>query len=379
MQKRPLSGRRRALFLAAPYLAFALVLLGVEGGVRATRPHLSSLDLFVTAPEQQAQFRDAHDVRIYEGDPLLFWRLLPGLRDAPWDLTRVTTNAQHLRYDRPLGRKAPGTVRVLCFGDSVTFGYRVPLVFVKRPDDYNRDWVSYPVLLERRLREANPGRNIEVVPFAVPGYSSYQGFAWARRDLARFEPDLVTACFGWNDISRRRLSDRDAMRTDPWNVAARAVLARSQALAYLWRFRQTWRAAVPAPLVAEEAAAAGLPMRVGRADHVENVLGIARLARAAGARALVVGAVYRDRVSHPPEGDDIAGHRAALRAAAEREGIPYLEIPELTESGHPDNDDLFGEHIHPNHRGHRLMADRVLAAIASRALLPGLNVPVGAP
>jgi lysophospholipase L1-like esterase len=354
-----------------PYLVFGLLLLAVEGGVRATRPNLSSLDLFVTAPEQQAQFRDAHDVRIFEGDPLLFWRLLPNLREAQWDLTRVTTNAQGLRYDHHVGPKAKGALRVLCFGDSVTFGYRVPLVFVKRPDEYNREWVSYPVLLERRLRAANPGRTIEVLPLAVPGYSSHQGLLWARRDLARFEPDLVTACFGWNDISRRRVSDRDAMPTEAWNVAGRALLARSQALAYLWRLRQASSTPESASRGAGSAAAA---MRVGREEHVENVLGIARLAREKGAHALVIGAIYRDRDAHPPEGDDIAGHRAALRAAAEREEIPYLEIPELTESHHPENTALFGEHIHPNHRGHRLMADRVLQAIAAHSLLPGVRV-----
>jgi lysophospholipase L1-like esterase len=353
-----------------PYLVFGLLLLAVESGVRATRPNLSSLDLFVTAPEQQAQFRDAHDVRIFEGDPVLFWRLLPNLRDAQWDLTRVTTNAQHLRYDHPVGPKAKGALRVLCFGDSVTFGYRVPLVFVKRPDEHNRDWVSYPVLLERRLRAANPGRTIEVIPFAVPGYSSHQGLAWARRDLTRYDPDLVTACFGWNDIGRRPVSDREAMRTDAWNVAGRALFARSQALAYLWRFRH----ARSTPGSPSGAASAAATMRVGREEHVENVLGIARLAREKGAHALVIGAVYRDRVAHPPEGDDIAAHRAALRAAAEREEIPYLEIPELTEAHHPENTALFGEHIHPNHRGHRLMADRVLQSIAARSLLPGVRV-----
>lgn len=349
-----------------PYVVFGLVLLAVEGCVRLTRPHLSSLDLFVTAPEQQAQFRDAQDVRIFEGDPLLFWRLLPNLREAQWDLTRVTTNAQHLRYDHPVGRKAKGALRVLCFGDSVTFGYRVPLVFVKRPQDYNREWASYPVLLERRLRAANPGRVIEVIPMAVPGYSSHQGLAWARRDLARFEPDLVTACFGWNDIGQRSVRDREAMRTDSWNVAGRAILARSQALAHLWRFRHARVASTPVHGAAS--------MRVEREEHVENLLGIARLAHEAGARVLLIGAVYRDRVAHPPEGDDIAAHRAALRAAAEREDIPYLEVPELTESHHPENAALFGEHIHPNHRGHRLLADRVLQAIAARALLPGVRV-----
>ncbi len=377
MLTRPLSPWRRAAFLAVPYVLFALLLLAVESVVRATLPHVSSLELFVTAPEQQAQFVDRRNVRIFEGDPLLFWRLQPDLKEALWDLTRVTTNPQHLRYPRPVGPKPKGGVRILCFGDSVTFGYRVPLVFVNRPDDYNRDWVSYPALLERRLRAANPGRHIEVLPLAVPGYSSQQGLAWARRDLARLEPDLVTACFGWNDISRRAVPDRDAMAHDAGNVAARAVLARSQALSHLWRGVQRLRR--PAPRAAPHRRPPPLPMRVSHEDHAANVIGIAQLARAAGARALVIGAVYRDRVSHPPEGDDIALHREALRSAAASAGVPFLSVPELTEASHPANADLFGEHIHPNHRGQRLLADRVLATLASQGLLPGLQVPVDRP
>src|SRR6185295_641364 len=158
------SPARRALFLLVPYAVFALALGGVEAAVRATRPRLLPLDFFVTAPEQQAQFTDARRLRIFEGDPLLFWRLAPSLRDVIWDQTPVTTNAQGLRYDHDVGAKAPGAFRILCFGDSVTFGFRVPLVFLKRPQDRDPSWLPYPARLEKRLRAANAGRTIEVIP-----------------------------------------------------------------------------------------------------------------------------------------------------------------------------------------------------------------------
>src|SRR5262245_25643262 len=185
------SPARRVAFFLVPYAAFALALAGVEGAVRATRPRLLPLDFFVTAPEQQAQLRDARRLRIFEGDPLLFWRLAPGLREVVWDQTPVTTNAQGLRYDHDVGAKPPGAFRILCFGDSVTFGFRVPLVFLKRPQERDPAWQPYNVRLEKALRAANPGRVVEVIPLAVPGYSSHQGLAWMRRDLARYRPDAV--------------------------------------------------------------------------------------------------------------------------------------------------------------------------------------------
>src|SRR5205085_808609 len=116
-------------------------------------------------------------------------------------------------------------------------------------------------------------------------------------------------------------------------------------------------------------------MRVPRDAYVANLRAIVALAAAHGARALVVGPVYRDNMAHPPEGDEIGAHRAALRAAMQGDRVPYLEVPELTESHWPENDRLFEEHIHPNHRGHRLLADRIQGAIASARLLPALVVP----
>lgn len=361
---RPPSRRRRALYLAVPYAAFVLALAGVEGLVRLSSAHVSSLEFLVAAPEQQAQFRDPFGVRIFEGDPLLFWRLQPNLDRVLWDFTLVTTNARGLRYDRPVGPKPPGVFRVVCLGDSVTFGYRVPRVFRNRPDDYDRRWLPYPTLLEERLRREHPGRAIEVIPLAVPGYSSHQGLAWLRRDAGWLRPDVVTALYGWNDISRRRFTDAEAMPTDWLNTTSRGLIYRSQALIRAWRWLHPRR----------EPSVPGAPgvMRVPRAAYVGNLLAIADLARRDGAGVLLIGPVYRDRLAHPPEGDEIAGHRAALREAARERGIPYLEIPELTEDAHPGNAGLFGEHIHPNHRGHRRLADGVHQALIEHGMLAGL-------
>jgi lysophospholipase L1-like esterase len=339
--------------------------------VRWTRPHLSSLDAFVAAPEQQAQFVDRDRVRVFEGDPLLFWRLQPHLRGVVWDMTPVTTNERGLRYGRPVGAKPAGTFRILCAGDSVTFGFRVPMVFARRPQEVHPDWLPYPARLERALRAANPGRAVEVIPLAVPGYSSHQGLAWLRRDIAELRPDVVTLLFGWNDIGLRPASDRQAMKTDRLSVASRAALSRSQALLHLWRWAHR---PPPGGTAAAGAMRAQFP-RVSREEFVENHRAMVELARRHGARTVVIGPVYRDRAEYPSEAAFIAAHRSALRAAMEADGIPYLEVPALTEDGHPQNLPLFLEHIHPNQKGHRLLADALLARLAKEGLLGGLTAP----
>jgi lysophospholipase L1-like esterase len=364
--RRKLTPRRRLLYLSLPYIVVALLLALVEVGTRVLLPHVSPLEALVEAQRTQSNFTDREKVTIFEGDPLLYWRVKPNLNHAIWDFTLVSTNAEGLRHDGDIGRKEPGTFRVVCLGDSVTFGYRVPVVWADKPDAYNPEWLPYPMLLEKTLRAANPGRKIEVVALAVPGYTSYQGLAWLRRDIDWLEPDVVTACFGWNDVGLRSLPDRELMPDDWSHVALRRVVSSSQTLAHLSLWMQRRRASKEPPKPATTP-------RVPQDEFAANMIEIARLAEARGARVVIVGTVYRDAATNPAEAARVKSHRDALRAAANSQGIPYLEIPELTEAANSQN--LFGELIHPNHEGHRLMALSLLKFFAAYNTLKSLNVP----
>src|SRR5438045_3525936 len=110
----PIPLKRRIAYLAVPFVLFFLALGAVELWVRQTRPYLKTLEVFVQAPEQQRGFRDLHEVNVFEGDPLLFWRLAPNLTHVVWDFTPVTTNEQGLRYKTTVGRKKRGTFRIAC-------------------------------------------------------------------------------------------------------------------------------------------------------------------------------------------------------------------------------------------------------------------------
>ena len=330
-----------------------------------TMPHVDPIGLLVNAGPRATRGAGVQ-ARIFRADPLLLWSLEPNVDHALWEMTSVSTNSQGLRYPRDVGPKEARAFRILCLGDSVTFGFRVPRVPPRdaRDDSHGE---PYPLLVEAALRAANPGRTIEVIPLAVPGYSSHQGLAWLRRDIDRYSPDLVTACFGWNDVDRRARTDGQTMRTDPVSVAVRRLLCSSQSIV---RAGIALRAAFPPRGVASRATT-----RVPSEEYVQNLLDIARLARSRGAFTVLIGPVFRDRF-HPPESDDIAADRAALRAAAQASGIPYLEVPELTEESYPANERLFEDPIHPNYRGHHLLARRLLHFLADKGVSegpPGLN------
>ncbi len=364
-----LSRSKRMAFTLLPFVVFLLILLLVEIIVRTTMPKVGLLEAVVDSPQLRMGFTDRTQTTIFEGDPLLIWRLKPNLDAVVWDFTPVSTNSQGLRYEGEIGKKTEGAFRIVSLGDSVTFGYRVPVVWPERPNDYARDWLPYPALVEKSLRAANAGQMIDVAPLAVPGYTSHQGLALLRRDISRLQPDVVVACFGWNDANTSEFPDSQTMPNDFLPVTIRRLMIYSQAFTHaaLWLNKKD-----DAPKQTE---APPPTQRVPVDQYVANFIEMARTARAHGAKFVALAPVYRDRVNNSPEGNLMASYRQALRAAMEREGAAYLEIPELTESAYPSNEALFGEAIHPNHLGHRLMATELLKFFAANNTLKGLNVP----
>ncbi|MCH8084598.1 MAG: SGNH/GDSL hydrolase family protein [Myxococcales bacterium] len=358
----------RILVLTAPFVLFLGILAGIEGIVRATLPHVSTLDLFVRSALQRQGFTDTENVTIFEGDPLLFWKIRPSLDRVIWDFTMVSTNEQGLRHAGPIGTKREGSRRIVTLGDSVTFGYRIPVVFPGQPEDYDPKALPYPLAMERDLRAANPDRDIEVVNLAVPGYTSHQGLAWLRRDIGKLEPDLVIACFGWNDVNLRAATDREMMQMDGYHAALRHAGSASQVISHLVSWRRKGQPASVAPF-------AGPTLRVPIEDYVENFLEIAKLATAHDATVAVIGPVYRGSPTPSKEAERMTQQRNALRTAMQEAGIAYLEIPELTEHNHPENIMLFGELVHPNVQGHRLMEVRLLELLARREMLWDLAIP----
>lgn len=365
---RPIPLYRRVLFLSVPYLVLALLLLGIEGATRLLLPRISFLDVLIQ-PQSLRPDLSEQGSTIFEGDPLLFWRLRPNLKEVYWDFTSISTNAQGLRREGDVGRKPSGAVRIVCLGDSVTFGYRVPLVFPEHPHEYARDQLPYPLQLEKQLRDANPGKQIDVLPLAVPAYTSLQGVNWLKRDIGRLKPGVVTVCFGWNDVCLRSVPDRVVMPTDWMHVTVRSLMEHSQALIHFAHWSHTKRVKKHA-----ENAAFTIP-RVPPGDYVANLLETARVTRDHHAQPLIIAPVYRDALANPPEAALIKKYRDALRIAVTSNEIPYLEVRELTETNYPANIPLFGELIHPSYEGHKVITRELLKFLADHKMLGSLKVP----
>jgi lysophospholipase L1-like esterase len=109
----------------------------------------------------------------------------------------VSLNSQGFREVEFSTEKPSSVFRIICLGDSWTFGANVD------QED------AYPQRLGALLRREFPEADFEVFNLGVLGYSSYQGLELLRRKVLDIEPDLVVIGFGMNDASVAGYRDKD--------------------------------------------------------------------------------------------------------------------------------------------------------------------------
>jgi len=332
---------------SGPLLITAALLLAGEGIVRLTLEPADAIRYFFKGG---LHAHDSEGARTFMGDPDLGWKLRPGLERTSWLGMPVTTTRDGFRaaHEFPRPKRGP---RVVCVGDSVTFGYGV-----LDPGQV------YPGILERLLRRRPAMAQADVVPMGVPAYSTYQGRLWLEGEIDALDPDVVTILFGFNDTSPG-WSDRAALSTWWLQRAARHLVYGSQALTHLMVGMRPFLDK-PSP---------GPPRyrpRVTTGEYLENIRAMAELARARGARVAVIAQVYRERSPDRPDQDRmIAANRDALERACAGWNVPFLEVPLLTEAKAGENQAFFVDREHPSPLGHQLLAERLFDLVVGQGLL----------
>jgi len=136
----------------------------------------------------------------------------------------VTTNSHGLRADELRPREGDAPLRILTLGDSTTFGWGVA----------NDE--TYAAYLEQRIREAYPGRDVQVINGGQPGYTCHQGLYLLERTQLVPQMDVLLFTYLLNDARETDRSDKER-EEDPEGSAAVAEIQTGflhKVRLYLW-------------------------------------------------------------------------------------------------------------------------------------------------
>jgi len=355
---------RRSRTLALAGLAVgstALALLGAEIVLRWTTP-----ETFGQTPNER-QYSWLVD------DPIL------GFANRP-DFTHPELRINRLGFrGAEMAPPGSGMRRIVCLGDSSTFGLRLDGV-PGEPEKKRRRFDNYSDELARLLGEE--GRSdVEVVNAGVIGYTSSHGLRLLVTRVLALEPAVVTVRFGLND--HKIVSPRSGRRIqEPDRFWLREPLYRFAG----WRLM---RLGLRAYRSATWLRPGGDPIYwVAPARFAADLRRFAELARQHRFHLLFIDYPLRplDWGEHPhdvrvyrPAGQASladfhalhARYQALLQSVATEEGVPLLRTRDAFGRR---ADPLFGEwdFVHPNERGARELARLLLAKLAALDWLPEL-------
>lgn len=267
--------------------------------------------------------------------------------------------------------KDPARLRVAVLGDSETFCKRLA-------------WEDcLPGLLEARLPEAFPGRDFEVLAFAIEGTHTGHHLELLRRVVLPLAPDLVILNYALNDIE---VFEQDASVVDfgHWSNRSRfvrvlrAAWARREAArlrrAMLERYELAETEGPPsARWAGYYAQLYGSPLWSG---NRRRLLEMERLCREAGAAFVVISSTEVTAVESFEPADYPHREAAAAVASLARDLVFVDPLPAFRRAGRPGRAYYVSPgDAHKNALGNRLIAEALLGAPAFRAVVEGLDDP----
>ena len=302
---------------------------------------------------------------IVEKDPWLFWQLKAN-STAPLDRGKMTgfiANGDHMRNPEGPVERGSNDFRVLCLGDSNTFGCGV------------RYEEAYPTVLAELLREAFPDREIHVMNAGCSGYSAHQGLEILQRRGLKYRPDVVTIWFGWNDKAYwDGMTDAEHAR----------LFARERRLTSSFTYRvlsYTLRRASHDEVREEREETESRQRRMPLADYEARLRDMVELTRAneiipgsgsVGRAVIIQGCKIKHLRKLLGETEDATGFNRWLKATAkvaEELEVPMLSVCDvLLEAGL--GPDVFLDRGHLDPRGLRALAEALFALLAEHDMLP---------
>lgn len=290
--------------------ALLLLLAGIEIGVRA-----------LDASRGYSWNARTSWYWLFEQDPALGYRGRPGA-SAATPLERVEHGPDGFRDHRSLAQLGSDARLVICVGDGNTYGLTA-----------GSEALTYPAVLERRLRTLSGDRRWVVFNAGVPGYTTHEILELLKLRLLKLRPQVVLAMSLVSDFEHVTLYlddaldyDAYALRMAPWAATPLHDLLMRSAL--VGRLAQRWRASRPDDLGGRYPMTAyGEATPRGTQLYLDNVALTAALCARSGSRLMWVDQpVHYSTCSYgETKIASIEALRGGLRRLCAERGVPVLE------------------------------------------------------
>jgi lysophospholipase L1-like esterase len=265
-------------------------------------------------------------------------------------------------------QKKPDVLRVISMGCSCTAG-----CVIKQEENQAGNWshlLSYPGLMGEYLNVIKPGK-FEVLNAGVGGHSSYQGLQRLKREVLKYNPDIVTIFYGWNDHWVSSLEDKDA------RVRSESVTA----LINFFEIFRTYQALHKMiqkmkPSIEEEIERRGdFKLRVHQNDYVKNLSEMIDLLLTQGSAVVLMTAPYdlsdfQPAPIYPGEKEELIvlheSYNDIVRKMAEIKGVVLLDLAaEFNVDADLKHQALLGDGIHFSEFGCDYVARRLTETIVT--------------
>jgi lysophospholipase L1-like esterase len=255
----------------------------------------------------------------------------------------IAYDANGLRSEPVPASAAPGTLRILCVGDSVTNG--------GAPIDQH---VTYPYLLQAQLQRS--GAKAEVLNASAGNWSPANELAFLKK-RGSFHSNVILFQIGTKSLCQAK-STGEIVGTEAFPDRKPVSALGEMLTRYLLPRLANFMAPSAAPAEAASMPAQTCPEPL-RTDCLRTIEGLIQEAAARGAKPAILLTVYRDEVNDPKSvANDL---RQGLFSLAQKLHVPVEDmLPRLRSAGGEDD---FRDFIHPNQAGNQRMAQAAAALL----------------
>lgn len=302
---------------------------------------------FKSPPRGRANLPVSKTYRLSDNSHLLY-ELLPN-STAIVQGKEYTINDAGFR-DRDYPKTTTNTTRIICVGDSLTYGWRVPL---------DR---TYHKQLEKLFRKQ--GYSVDVMGMGVPGYNTVQEYHLIKDKALDFNPDILILQICPNDFERtvgiKKYREGRRLTLVPYHdYTIPYVITKTKFTFFLMRnshFFKFINLKLYSILDSDDARSESVPRNVyllGEETSFQHLKKIDKLCDGKGIQFVAVIFPFQQR------GDtySFASLHERIHSELENLNVPYIDLHEKLNNDSAEN--LWFERRHPNGRGY---------AVASRTL-----------